>query len=526
LSAPAPPNAATASGFEVVPFDRYPGLPELFKSFLSGAPEFFPDRPTLEAAADRGRRLLGTPARAPSSAFRHRGAAAAQSAEDLAGGRAVAVIAGHQVGLFTGPLFTIVKAFDAIRLARQLRERGVSAVPVFWALTDDHDLEEVARTAKPGKEAPETFLLEGADRSNRSPVGGLPLPARVTEVLDAFAADARAPGAAEIIEAFRRRYVPGATYGEAFIETLLDLAGDELLVVDPYEESLRPATAEFFRLAVEKRAEIRDALAAAASRVEAAGFPVPVPFRSEVFPFFTVARGERRRVDDPERAAQRVASGEEWPSTDVLTRPVLKSWLFPIAASVLGPSELAYHAQALSLFPIFGVQPPVLFPRSFVVPVGPPERRAVEALGIPVESLLVPAAASAPVEVPAATELAKKADAAERSLAELEPSLAALDSTLVGALENTRKKVAYQFEQLAEKMKKAAERKDEIANQRRRRLDTMLLPQGGPAERLYPPLVPMLAYGSAALDAIRKAASGSLEGAVVAELGGDAADGR
>ncbi|HEY6148606.1 MAG TPA: bacillithiol biosynthesis BshC, partial [Thermoanaerobaculia bacterium] len=108
---------------------------------------------------------------------------------------------------------------------------------------------------------------------------------------------------------------------------------------------------------------------------------------------------------------------------------------------------------------------------------------------------------------------------------ELEPSLTALDPTLAGALENTRKKVAYQFEQLAEKMKKAAERKDEVSNQRRKRLDTMLLPQGVPAERLYPPLVPMLAYGPAALGAIRKAAVGSLEGAVVADVGAEP-DGR
>jgi bacillithiol biosynthesis cysteine-adding enzyme BshC len=512
-------------GRGVIPFDRYPGLPELFVKFLAGAPDFYPDPPAPQAAADRGRALLGTPARIPASAFRSRGAAAAKSAEELAAGRAVAVIAGHQVGLFTGPLFTIVKAFDAIRIAREIRELGVPAVPVFWALTDDHDLEEVARTAKPGKDGPEILVLEGADRANRSPVGRLPLPARVTELLDAFAADARAPGAAEIVEAFRRRYVPGATYGDAFIETLLDLAGEELLVLDPYQESVRPATAEFFRLAAQKRNEIREALAGAASRIEKTGLPVPVPFRPEAFPFFTIARGERRRVEDPDKAAERVASGEEWPSSDVLTRPVLKSWLVPTAATVLGPSELAYYAQALALFPIFGLVPPVLFPRSFIVPVGPAERRALDALGVPDDALLLPAAASAPVDVPGAPDLARSAEGADRSLAELAPSLSALDPTLAGALENTRKKVAYQFEQLAEKMKKAAERKDDVANQRRKRLDTMLLPQGGPAERLYPPLVPLLAYGPTALDAIRTAAAGSLEGAIVADVGAEP-DGR
>ena len=186
-----------------IPFDRYPGLAPLFHDFLRGLPDFFPDPPTIEAAAARGRSLLGAPSRIPAEAFRTRVPEAEAMARDLAAGRAVAVLTGHQVGLFTGPLFTITKAFDTIRAARQLREAGVAAVPVFWALTDDHDLEEIARTARPGKEGPEVIVLEGADRSNRKPVGGLPLPENVTGVLESFRADARGPEAEEILAGVR-----------------------------------------------------------------------------------------------------------------------------------------------------------------------------------------------------------------------------------------------------------------------------------------------------------------------------------
>ena len=504
----------------IIPFERYPGLSPLFRPFLAGLPEFFPDPPTSEAAAERGRRLLGTPSRVTAGAFRFRGDAAASRAEDLAAGRAVAVVAGHQVGLFTGPLFTITKAFDAVRVAREISERGVPAVPVFWALTDDHDLEEVARTARPGREGPEVLVLEGADRANRAPVGRRPLPPAVTQLLDTFAADARAPGSEEIVETLRRRYSPGTSYGEAFIEALLDLAPEGLLVLDPYQESLREATAAFFCEAVRRETALRDALRGASARLEAAGLPVPVPFRAEIFPFFTIASGERRRVDSVPEAAARVASGEDWASSDVLTRPVLKSWLMPTAAAVLGPAEIAYHAQSLPLFRVFDLEPPVLLPRSFVIPLGPPERRAMEALGITREGLLVPVE-SALVEVPGASIVESAAAAAEKALSALEPDLRALDPTLIGALENTKRKIAYQLEQLKERMKKAAERKDEIANGRRRRLDTMLLPHGAPAERLYPPLVPLLAYGPEALERIREAARGSLEGASVAEIGGE-----
>ena len=138
----------------------------------------------------------------------------------MAAGRAVASVAGHQVGLFTGPLYTLTKAFDTQRVAKEIAARGVPAAPVFWALTDDHDLEEIARTSRPGAEGPETFVLEGADRGNRRPVGGLALPEKVQELLAGFREGAKAPDAAEVLEPFVRRYVPGATYADAFIETL------------------------------------------------------------------------------------------------------------------------------------------------------------------------------------------------------------------------------------------------------------------------------------------------------------------
>ena len=164
----------------MIPLERYPGLPPLFLDFARGGSALYPDPPTIDAALARGRELLEkrrtTPL--PVSAFRFRSAAGRKAAEDLASGRAVAVLAGHQVGLFTGPLYTLGKAFDAIAIAGELSGCGLPAVPVFWALTDDHDLEEVARTARLGSNGPQRFVLEGADRSNREPVGPRAIPER------------------------------------------------------------------------------------------------------------------------------------------------------------------------------------------------------------------------------------------------------------------------------------------------------------------------------------------------------------
>lgn len=507
----------------LIPFDRYPGLSPLFLDFLRGLPEFFPDPPTTAAATVRASKLLGIPSRVPASAWRCRGEKARDMAAALSAGRAVAAVAGHQVGLFTGPLYTLTKAYDALRAAREISAQGAATVPVFWALTDDHDLEEVAKTARPGAQGPEVLVLEGADRTNKKPVGRLPVPERARELLEAFRAGARAPDAGPVLEAFARNYGGAKTYADAFIETLLDLVEPEpLLVLDPYQESLRGAMAEFFAIAVERREALQKTLAEAAVRLERAGKPAPVPYRPDVFPFFLIEDGERRRVTDPQDALRRVREGSAWPSPDVLTRPVLKSFLMPTAASILGPAEIAYHAQAIPLFAVFGLEPPVLLPRSHLVLLGPAERRAAEALGVPAEDLLSARAPAANVAVNEAEEVIRAAKSLDQSLAALEPGLKQLDPALSNALETTRQKAAFPLAQLTERIRKAAQRKDVTTTTRLRKLETMLRPEGTTAERLYPPLVPMLAYGREALETIRRAATGSLEGAAIVNLGAGA----
>jgi len=510
------------SSTPVIPYASYPGLAPLFLEFLQGLPDFYPDRPTLDAALARGRELLdsGRRARFPASAFRGRGADAARMAEDVAAGRAVGVSTGQQVGILTGPFFTLLKAFDTVAIAREMTARGVPAVPVFWALTDDHDLQEIARTARPSAEGVEELVLEGADRQNRRPVGPLPLPERIAEIVAAFRPDAKGEEGERILGAFARRSEPGVSYGEAFIETLLDLvAPDPLLVLDPLSEPLRAPSAEFFLSACRKEAEVRRTLAETEDRLRRSGRTVPAP-SPEGFSFFLIDGEGRRRVTDVADAAARVQRGEALVSADVVTRPVLKSYLFPMAVSVLGAAEIAYHSQSLPLFPLLDVPRPVLVPRTHAVLRGPVERRLQEKLGIADEDL-VAAAASGPTasQEPAPAGLDEPAREADAALAALEPALAAIDPTLSGALDTARKKIAYQFEQLAEKARKAAERRGDVVAGKRKRLQVSLAPGGVPAERVYPPLVPLLAHGDSVRAALREAAGGWRNGAAVVDVG-------
>src|SRR4030095_807228 len=68
----------------------------------------------------------------------------------------VAVGTGQQVGLFSGPAYTLYKVLHAVRLARWLSENGVPAVPVFWLATEDHDLADVNHARVFGAAPPAT----------------------------------------------------------------------------------------------------------------------------------------------------------------------------------------------------------------------------------------------------------------------------------------------------------------------------------------------------------------------------------
>src|SRR4051812_47686153 len=87
--------------------------------------------------------------------------AAIAAGAKLADPRAVAIVTGQQAGLFGGPVYTILKALTAMKLAEHVsREHGVTAVPVFWIESEDHDWDEVRScTVLDAEMAPKTVAL-------------------------------------------------------------------------------------------------------------------------------------------------------------------------------------------------------------------------------------------------------------------------------------------------------------------------------------------------------------------------------
>ncbi|MEH6406014.1 MAG: bacillithiol biosynthesis BshC, partial [Leeuwenhoekiella sp.] len=55
------------------------------------------------------------------------------------------ITTGHQLNLFTGPLYFLYKIISAIKLSRKLKQEYPESnfVPIYWMATEDHDFEEI-----------------------------------------------------------------------------------------------------------------------------------------------------------------------------------------------------------------------------------------------------------------------------------------------------------------------------------------------------------------------------------------------
>src|SRR5690349_6313239 len=123
----------------------------------------------------------------------------------------LAVVTGQQVGLFSGPSYTVYKALTAIHLSEQLNAQGIPAVPIFWLAIVDHDFAAVNHSfVFDGGHQHVALRVNGTSGANQRPVGLIsvvdPPVAALREALAAF------PFANEVVAMVEHAYRPGTTF--------------------------------------------------------------------------------------------------------------------------------------------------------------------------------------------------------------------------------------------------------------------------------------------------------------------------
>lgn len=489
-------------------FAGNPQEPAAWRGAIERAQQHTRQRGAIAAILARQQEERGAPAPARAAAC------------ELLNPSTVAVVTGQQVGLFGGPLFTLLKALTAIKLAERTRaEHGVPAIAIFWMDAEDHDWDEV-RSSTFFDESLAAKTVELPARADNERAGCVTLDDAITEALRQLGAQlAPTEFREELLAALRAAYAPGRRMAESFGRWLESVLGNRGLVVfDSSDRAAKPLVAPLFARELATAGATARAAAEAGEQLAARGYHAQVQTQDGSVALFSLDGGRRpiRRQDGllllddravPQAEAAALAQSEPAGfSPNVLLRPLVQDTLFPTICYVAGPNELAYLGQLKGVYAHFDLPMPLMYPRASATLVDRAALRFLNKYQLPLETLQTQddsalnqlLAAQMPAAVEQGFERATTATTA--ALDALIAALPAVDPTLEGAARSTLTRMQNDLTTLHAKTIQAAKRRDDTLRRQFDRTRALTFPGGHSQERVVGFVSFLNQYGPALID--------------------------
>lgn len=397
------------------------------------------------------------------------------------------VVTGHQLNLFTGPLYFIYKIVSTINLAKQLNKfyPNQHVVPVYWMATEDHDFEEINYFKLDGKKYQWITDQSGA-------VGDFELDASFKEFLKSVAF---AP------EVFKQAYASSKTLAEAVRKYVNALFGEEgLVIVDGDEADLKRIFEPVIHADLFHHKPFEFAISAS-SKLEDLGY------KSQIFPreinFFYVAKGIRERIErdengfvvlntsiriSAEEMAKLIKSNPERFSPNVVLRPLYQEMILPNLAYLGGPSEVIYWLQLAEVFKHFEVPFPIVMPRNFALLLNTASIRKMHQMGWGPQDLFrnFDTWKKEFIREASSFDLQMEEERAEISklFEEKGEQAKVLEKSLESSFAAGKVRALKILEQMSVKLRKAEERKYQVELNRAKDLEAFVKPGGSPQERV------------------------------------------
>jgi bacillithiol biosynthesis cysteine-adding enzyme BshC len=426
-----------------------------------------------------------------------------------------AVLTGQQVALFTGPLFTLLKAATVVR-----RAQDSNSAPVFWLASEDHDLAEADHVTLPARHALHTLRLTHDNAPAQHPVGNLPIGPGIAQLLDRAA---ELIGGTPEFDLLAACYTPAATYTSAFARFLAATFADYgLIVIDASTRAFHSLGAPVLRHAIQHADALEAALHDRDKLLAQRGYHSQVlvapgssllflidettgarlPLRRKNGTWSTTHNGARTQYSADDLLAI-LDTAPERLSPNALLRPVFQDHLFPTQAIIGGPAEIAYYAQNQVLYQaILGRTTPVL-PRLTATLIEPSIAKILDQHQLTLEDIFTIhsdelahrlGARSLPIE--GKRRLSAAGNALDDELDALLAWTESLDPSLARAAQVSASKMRYQMNRLRRLAANVQLQRDASI---RRHVDTLsfnLFPDRHPQERTIGGIAYLARYGA------------------------------
>ncbi|MBL7932277.1 MAG: bacillithiol biosynthesis cysteine-adding enzyme BshC [Bacteroidia bacterium] len=404
------------------------------------------------------------------------------------------ITTGHQLCLFTGPLYFLYKIISAINLAEKLKIEfpANDFVPVYWMASEDHDFPEVNNFHFQGKKIEWNSEQQGA-------VGDF-ITSELKSLSSSFEALlGKSENSAYLTTLFEKSYLEQKTLADATRYLVNELFGEYgIVVLDGNDSEFKQQFKEHFKRDIfDNKAYLTTA--SSISSLQEKSYQIQVNPR--LINCFYLEKGSRLRIEKQNEQFNLVGTDrvfsraelekiiDEHPeqiSPNVVLRPLYQQVILPNLAYIGGPGELAYWLEFKSFFDESGVLFPILTPRNFVSIIDKVTAQKINKLGLSVPSIYKS-------EQELIKEIQLKNNAyfelgdEEADLRKLYDKIlkrtAGIDKTLEGSVSAELKRSLNGFSRMSAKANKAQRRKLETELKRIRDIKGSLFPNGVPQER-------------------------------------------
>ena len=288
------------------------------------------------------------------------------------------ITTGHQLNLFTGPLYFVFKIVSTINLCKQLKARypNNNFVPIYWMATEDHDFEEISFFNFNGKKIKWSYESKGA-------VGRLPVD-NLLSLLDLFEGSIGTNSAAnklkELIAASYRSSASLAEATQRLVHQLFSSSG--LVILDADTPDLKKLFVPYVRAELKESQCEKTVLASIdALQNDYSDQYIPQVNPREINLFYLTDDIRERIVRTTEGYAtvdskivfseasmqEEIETHPERFSPNVLMRPLYQEVILPNLCYIGGGGEIAYWLQLKGFFQSQKVPFPILLLRNSAV---------------------------------------------------------------------------------------------------------------------------------------------------------------
>lgn len=303
--------------------------------------------------------------------------------ELLADRNTFTITTGHQLCLFSGPLYVIYKIVSTINLCKKLSQyyKDKNFVPVFWLASEDHDFEEIKST--------NVFKskIEWNIRNKNEPVGRMTLEGMndvLQQLKDVLGLDY---SKTKITQVFNDAYLNCKTLSSAtryFLNEIFKQYG--LVILDGDDSALKKKIAPIIRkdLIGESFYKSLKKCSQELSKI----YHQQVKIRRNNF--FIISKNGERKYPESKLTEEYIAENLTSFSPNVLMRPIYQETILPNIAYVGGSAEIAYLMQLKMVFEQESIPFPILVLRNSALLVSKKQSQKIDNLGLDIQNFFLP----------------------------------------------------------------------------------------------------------------------------------------